>query len=126
MEPTPGKLTRSTRDTSRLVSRRRVFDSVADEVFSHIQTNYPKRTSLSHVARYLGVSRGHVSRIFKKQYGCTVMQMVTGVRIERAKELMSKRDGTSLKQVCFRVGYQSYDVFFRRFRKATGVAPTEF
>jgi YesN/AraC family two-component response regulator len=32
----------------------------------------------------------------------------------------------SLKQVCYETGYQSYNDFYRNFRKVTGVSPKDF
>ena len=98
---------------------------LAERARLFIEERYSERISLGTIAQELGVSKEHLSRVFKKKFGCTVTEKIHAVRIETAKRLM--QDGeVSLKQVCYETGYQSYNDFYRNFRKVTGLSPKEF
>lgn len=105
----PGKAVRGLADRARLL----------------IEERYAERISLGSIAQELGVSKEHLSRVFKKKFGRTVTEQVHSVRIEAAQRLMSQED-CALKQVCYETGYQSYNDFYRNFRKVTGLSPKEF
>jgi YesN/AraC family two-component response regulator len=90
-----------------------------------IEQGYSRRISLNSIAQDLMVSKEHLSRIFKKKFGITVTEFIHQVRIEAARKLMASGDH-SLKQVCYETGYQSYNDFYRNFRKVTGVSPKGF
>ena len=90
-----------------------------------IDEGYSRRISLNSLATDLAVSKEHLSRIFKKKFGVTVTEYIHQVRIESARRLMASGD-YSLKQICYETGYQSYNDFYRNFRKVTGVSPKGF
>ena len=90
-----------------------------------IEKNFKGRISLNSVARKLNVSKEHLSRVFKKKYKVTITEYIHKIRIERARKIMNSRE-SSLKQVCYDVGYQSYNDFYRNFRKIIGVSPKDY
>ena len=98
---------------------------LAERARLYIEESYARRISLGTIAQELGISKEHLSRVFKKKFGRTVTEEVHAVRIEVAKRLMSA-DECSLKQVCYETGYQSYNDFYRNFRKVTGQSPKDF
>jgi YesN/AraC family two-component response regulator len=98
---------------------------LAERARAVIDQAYSKRISLNSIANDLSVSKEHLSRVFKKKFGVTVTEYIHQVRIENARRLMSAGD-YSLKQVCYETGYQSYNDFYRNFRKVTGVSPKCF
>ena len=98
---------------------------LAERARLSIDEGYSRRLSLNSIAQDLAVSKEHLSRVFKKKFGKTVTEYIHEVRIESARRLMATGD-YSLKQVCYETGYQSYNDFYRNFRKVTGVSPKDF
>lgn len=91
----------------------------------YIDANYGDRLSLNAVAESLSVSKEHLSRAFKRAYGVTVTEYIHQVRVDMAKSLI--REGElSLKEICYELGYQSYNDFYRNFRKSAGVSPKDW
>ena len=90
-----------------------------------IEQGYTHRLSLNSLANDLAVSKEHLSRVFKKKFGITVTEHIHHVRIENARRMIATGE-YSLKQVCYETGYQSYNDFYRNFRKVTGVSPKCF
>lgn len=80
--------------------------------------------SVTEVSALLGVSREHLSRMFKRHLGCSVWSFMTTLRIERAKELL--RGSMLVKQVGKEVGFRSDSSFGRAFVRSVGVQPAEY
>lgn len=80
------------------------------------------RISLSDVAAASGISRFHLSRIFKKQLGVSPIAYLERVRIERAMDLI-QRDEMSLAEVAQTVGFADQSHFTRRFKHYVGQTP---
>lgn len=90
-----------------------------------MDARYNERLSLNSVAEQLTVSKEHLSRAFKRQYSVTVTEYIQGVRVRVAKSLIQENE-LSLKEICYELGYQSYNDFYRNFRKQEGVSPKEY
>jgi AraC-like DNA-binding protein len=63
--------------------------------------------------------------LFAGAFGETPHEFVTRRRIEEAKKLLL-RDGDSVTEICFAVGYESLGSFSTRFRSLTGLSPASF
>ena len=92
---------------------------------SYIQENFQKDLSLDEVSRQMDLSPYYFSKLFKEETGSNFVEYVTNLRIGRAKELLTKEDG-SMKEICASVGYSDPNYFSRIFKKNTGVTPTEY
>lgn len=80
------------------------------------------RISLSELAAVSGISRFHLSRIFKKQFGMSPIAYLENTRIERAKALIQRAD-MSLAEVAQTVGFADQSHFTRRFKHYAGATP---
>lgn len=92
----------------------------------YIRDHYQEsNVSISSVASTLGVSEGHLSRLFKKDTGMSVSTYVTTYRIREAMRLL--RDiHYRVSEAAAKVGYQDVGYFSTTFRKMTGMTPSEF
>ena len=77
------------------------------------------------LARELGLSTRHLSRIFKQETGTSIAQHLQVERRNRAVELLKDSD-LPVKVIAARLGYQSASHFSAVFRDATGWSPREF
>ncbi|MCR5410299.1 MAG: AraC family transcriptional regulator, partial [Lachnospiraceae bacterium] len=100
-------------------------DSIVEEAKSYIRDNYAKDISLDEVSGRVDVSPYYFTRLFKEETGETFLEYLTGLRIEKAKELMKDPD-VSVKDICAKVGYSDPNYFSRIFKKAVGKTPTEY
>jgi len=92
---------------------------------NYIDANYDKPISLSDVAKASHLSASRLAHIFKEQLGITIIEYLTSVRIERAKELLL---GTELNctEICFEIGYNNQSYFTRTFKELVGMPPRKF
>ncbi|MFG2026471.1 substrate-binding domain-containing protein [Streptomyces sp. NPDC048825] len=87
-----------------------------------LQTHYRRRISRWQIAQAVGVSADHLGRLFHQQYGLTVWEYLTRLRIQRACEQLRGSED-SIQSVARAVGFTDRAYFSRVFRRVTGVAP---
>jgi AraC-like DNA-binding protein len=80
---------------------------------------------LDAVAAHAGYSRYHFVRAFKAVYGQTPGQYLSCRRTERAEELL-RSASLSVTEICALVGFSSLGTFSTRFKKQTGLTPSEY
>ncbi|WHH59079.1 helix-turn-helix domain-containing protein [Petroclostridium sp. X23] len=97
----------------------------AERILEYINENLSKDISLNEVADLIGFSRAYVSKIFKDYTGKNYTDYVNGNRIEKAKQLL-KDSQLSIKEVGFRVGFNSIQTFMRTFKKYEGITPGQY
>jgi two-component system response regulator YesN len=92
---------------------------------NYIDANYDKPIGLADIARasYMSVSR--LAHVFKEQMGITLIDYLTSVRIERAKQLLLAT-AQNCTEICFQVGYNNQSYFTRTFKRLVGVTPRQF
>jgi two-component system response regulator YesN len=92
---------------------------------NYIDANYDKAITLAEIARASHLSASRLAHVFKEQMGITLIDYVTGVRIEQAKELLLATD-QSCTEICFQVGYNNQSYFTRTFKSVVGMTPRRF
>ncbi len=100
-------------------------DEGAKRIIAYIDTNYDKRIGLDEIADDSGYSKFHLSRIFKKATGKTVIDYLTEVRIRKAKELLAITK-ESVKNIAFRTGFSDPAYFAWTFKKKEGITPLQY
>ncbi len=81
--------------------------------------------SLKKVCETVHMSNSYFSAMFKARTGKTFVEYLTGLRVERAKELLATTDLKSY-EIAAEVGYADPHYFSVLFKKATGDTPTEY
>ncbi len=81
--------------------------------------------SLTAIADRLGLSERQASRLLQRQLGISFRAHAQGVRIERAKHLLSTTE-LSIIEVAAETGWRSLAHFNAVFRRRVGVTPTRF
>ncbi|MFF2482989.1 response regulator [Paenibacillus sp. NPDC058071] len=97
-----------------------------DEALAHIHQHYGDgELSVKAVSRLVHMSVSYFSAAFKSRTGKTFVEYVTGIRMEKAKELLKF---TSLRtyEVALQAGYPDAQYFSVLFKKHTGLSPTDY
>lgn len=98
--------------------------SVVRQAQQYVHDHLAETISLASVSANLGVSAGHLSRLFTDELGHSFTRYLNAVRVERAKELLA----TGLHrvyEVAYAVGYNNVEHFIRVFKKSTGKTPRQ-
>ena len=80
--------------------------------------------TLEKVSSQAYLSRCHYSRIFRNYFGTGFKEYIIDKRVQKAKLLL--REGHSVTEVCFAVGYNDLTHFSRIFKKWVGITPSSF
>lgn len=95
-------------------------------MLEYVSQNYMDfNLSLSTVADELSLTPSYVTRYFKNKNGLPLMQYVSKIRIEKAKELLETTH-LSIKEIVEQVGFVDENNFSRAFRKREGVSPSQY
>ncbi len=89
-----------------------------------INNNFEKELSLDVLSFSQFTSKYHLLRIFKRYYGLTPKQYLTDKRLEKSKEYL--RNGATVTETCFAVGFNSLGSFSTLFKAKTGKSPSTF
>lgn len=81
--------------------------------------------SVGSVAQHLGLSEGHLSHLFKKETGSTLLAYLTRCRIRKATELLHDCRAR-VYEVAEQVGYRDIAYFSATFKKLMGMSPSEY
>ncbi|MEE1802085.1 substrate-binding domain-containing protein [Streptomyces sp. JV176] len=96
-----------------------------DAALVFLYEHYRHRISRWQIAEAAGVSADHLGRLFHQQYGVTVWEYLTRLRIQRAG-IRLRHSGDSINSVARSVGFRDRAYFSRVFRRVTGEAPHAF
>ena len=121
-----GKLSdRAFREYTYAVARNRHYSSKIEAALHYITIHLHEKITLENAADAVGLSPCHLSRIFKKEVGMSMVEYVQKERVEAAKHMLVNSDETlaSISQYLY-FSTQSY--FIRIFRKYTGMTPGQY
>lgn len=97
-----------------------------EKAIGYIMSNYEKDLSLDDVAGSVFLSSGYLSIIFKEETGYTVLEYITYIRMQKAKELILQAPALKVKDIAERLGYNNVQSFIRYFKKYYGETPMAF
>lgn len=102
------------------------YGDLISKVKQYISEHYNNdQLSLQDIARQLGVSPSHMSKVFSQETGQTMTEFLTGTRIRKAMELL-KTTRQKTFEIAFEVGYNDQHYFSNLFKKVTGMTPMEY
>lgn len=98
---------------------------IVRKVADYIDAHLADKLSVRDLANMAYVSPDHLTRTFKKRFGKTVSDYITGKRMALAGELLHNKTLT-ITMVSDRVGYDNYSYFTEQFKKFYGCTPREY
>lgn len=93
-------------------------------MMNYINSHLCENITVEDIADNLYLNHDYAARIFKKYVNTTVKQFVMLQRITKAKQLLL--EGNSVSETQHMLGYNSYEHFFKTFKKVTGMTPREY
>ena len=81
--------------------------------------------SIGKLAESMGVSEGHISRLFKTEAGISINNYLTRYRIRKAMDYL-KDVSIKVYEVADMIGYQDIAYFSNTFKKLVGKSPSDY
>lgn len=95
------------------------------EVRKHLAVSYRGITSVPEIARRVGVSAAHLSRVFKRDTGLSILAYRHELRMRAALDLL-ERGALDLTELALELGYATHSHFTARFKRTFGITPTRY
>lgn len=83
------------------------------------------RLSIQQIAEDLGMSYSNFRKLFKEYTGLSPAIYQQDLKLQRAKELLTTTD-MSIKEIAYRLSFDSPDYFSAKFKAKTGKKPSEY
>lgn len=99
--------------------------TLTEDIKQYLRENLHEQIRLEALSERFCYSCSSIKRIFREETGCTVIEYLTRLRIDRAKELLTETDA-SVSAVAEAVGYSGVFYFSDAFKKATGFSPKNY
>lgn len=81
--------------------------------------------TIQEIAQELGISYSSFRKLFKEHTGFAPALYKQNLKLQRAKELLSTTD-ESIKEIAYRLNFESPDYFSAKFKIQTGMKPSDF
>ncbi len=90
-----------------------------------LRDNRGRAISVGDVADQVHMSERHINRLFHKATKKTILEYLTGLRMESATQLLLDQR-LSIKEIAYTCGYPDAHYFSVIFRRHVGMTPTDF
>lgn len=100
-------------------------ESLYDQIREYIEKNYSKKITLNDIAEELHANSSYLSRLYKKESGQNLFDVILKKRVDKAKEYMETTD-KKIYEISQAVGFDDTGYFSRIFKRYTGVSPKEY
>lgn len=98
------------------------FTKINELVKAHIDDS---DFTVEMLAKEVGISRVHLNRKLKEQYGMTPNAYIKSMRLKQAAFLLVNNK-VNISEVAYKVGFASHSYFTNNFHDYFGMTPTEF
>jgi AraC-like DNA-binding protein len=98
---------------------------LAHRISDYMTQNLATKQTFTDISKRFSISPTSLKKLFSDTYGHGVMDHLTSLRIERAKQLL--REGkSSCTEIAINCGFCSVHHFSNTFKKREGMSPTEY
>lgn len=110
---------------ARSLVREKAQEEDAARITRYLEGNLHRKLTLDDVCRENLIGRSCLQKLFCGMSGGGVMEYFCRMKVERAKQMI--REGSdNFSQIARRLGFSSLQYFSRRFKKETGMTPTQY
>ena len=89
-----------------------------------VDNYFNDKIKLAEDMRKMGVTRKHITDVFKQQYDITPVEYLVQVRISAARKML--QDGVGILDAADMAGYQNLSEFYDHFHRLTGMTPARY
>jgi AraC family transcriptional regulator of arabinose operon len=95
------------------------------KVLAYIEAHIMESISIEDLAQLVHFHPNYFIRFFREHLGCSPVQYINKLRLEKAKYLLRTTELT-IKEITDMIGFNDPGYFSKMFRKHTGFSPLEF
>lgn len=95
------------------------------KIIEYVNKNYYSKISLSVLAKLINLSENYIGIYFKRNTGMNLSDFLIKTRLQHAVRLLEETN-LSIKEITFKIGFNSPEYFCKCFKQAFGSSPTQF
>ena len=95
------------------------------DVKMYLDENWQKKIVLDELAEMFFINKYYLARLFKNQYGSSILNYVMDLRITQAKKMLRFSD-KQIDLIGRECGFDDANYFTRMFKKVEGASPSEY
>jgi AraC-like DNA-binding protein len=100
--------------------------ALRDEIIDFVNTNYNYiDLDVSMIANKFNLNQSYLSTFFKESSGQGLLDYISKVRVDKAKELLREKC-TTIAETAAKVGFCNSNTFIRTFKKYEGITPGKY
>lgn len=106
-------------------SRKENYPDALSRALKYIEKRFDSKIAVEDLATYGGVSVSHLFKLFQRHLGTTPHQYILAVQLAHARTSLISTSKT-IQEISLESGFENLEVFYRRFRKESGMPPGEY
>lgn len=100
--------------------RTKIANYVMNYIYKYIETNI----NIDELSQELNISKFHLHRIFKDEFGKNIYESIKSIRLEKAANLLITNKYSTITDISKMTGYSSQTSFLRAFKQRFLMTPT--
>lgn len=95
------------------------------EIKNYLDEKYLEKITLEGLSEKFYINKFYLTRVFKEQFGISIISYILQIRITHAKQLLRFTDKT-IETIGIESGIGPLNYFSRMFKKVEGITPSEY
>lgn len=96
------------------------------KILEFLEDHYSQTITIDDLARTVHLSRAYTQSLFKAETKTTIMQHLTSIRINHARNLLIRYPERPVYTIASECGFKDASYFGYIFKKQTGITPAQF
>ena len=102
--------------------RAKIANDVMNYIYKYIDTNI----NIDELSLQLNISKFHLHRIFKEEFGKNIYESIKSIRLEKAANLLITNKYSTITDISKMTGYSSQTSFLRAFKERFLMTPKDW
>ena len=102
--------------------RAKIANDVMNYIYKYIDTNI----NIDELSLELNISKFHLHRIFKEEFGKNIYESIKAIRLEKAANLLITNKYSTITDISKMTGYSSQTSFLRAFKERFLMTPKDW
>ena len=118
-------LTETERGNEVFLQEEKIDDKIAENIIEILKDHVFSTISIQEISKKISYSKAYIFKKFKKSTSKTVMDYYSGLKINKAKEMLINGD-YSVKEIAEKLCFDTPNYFTKTFKKLVGYTPTQY
>lgn len=94
-------------------------------ILEWLRLNIHTKINIKELADRFDFNADYLTRLFKKHLGVSTLEYINGMKVSKAKELLSQSEKT-VKEIAFSLGFQDEKYFMKLFKEYESITPSQY